>query len=236
MSARFAELDWQDTPMGELSLRRRREPVLDVDVYEVKLGDEYLMSSLFVVAEVALATAGLAAVEGDQLAVVVGGLGLGYTAQAVLHDQRVASMHVVETQPAVIDWHRRLLLPVSSDLVDDERCHLVEGDFFALTAGSSPYALGVPDRLDAILVDIDHTPTHLLHPSHGGFYSSEGLARLAERLRPGGVFGLWSDDPPAEAFVHLLAEVFPTAGAEIVAFDNPLTGGSSANTVYVATT
>jgi spermidine synthase len=227
MSARFAELDWQDTPMGELSLRRRRDPALDVDVYEVKLGDEYLMSSLFVVAEVALATAGLSAIEGDQLAVVVGGLGLGYTAQAVLRDPRVAALHVVEAQPAVIDWHRRLLLPVSSALVDDDRC---------LTAGSGPYGPGVADLVDAILVDIDHTPTHLLHPSHGGFYSHEGLSRLAERLRPGGVFGLWSDDPPEDAFVGLLAKAFATAGAEIVTFDNMLTGGLSANTVYVATT
>ena len=52
MSARFEELAWRETPMGEISLRRRREPSLDVDVFEVKLGDEYLMSSLFTVAEI----------------------------------------------------------------------------------------------------------------------------------------------------------------------------------------
>jgi spermidine synthase len=236
MSARFAELDWQDTPMGELSLRRRREPTLDVDVYEVKLGDEWLMSSLFTVAEIALATLGLAAVEGDALRVVVGGLGLGYTAQAVLEDPRVAAVHVVEAQAAVIGWHERLLLPVSASLVDDGRCRLVEGDFFALTAGPAPYAADAPAELDAILVDIDHTPDHLLHPSHGTFYSREGLNRLSQRLRPGGVFGLWSDDPPEETFLQRLGDVFGDARAEVVAFDNPLTGGRSANTVYVATT
>ncbi len=64
MSARFEELDYQPTPMGDLTLRRRREPTLDVDVYEVKLGDEYLMSSLFTVAEEELARLGLAAVHG----------------------------------------------------------------------------------------------------------------------------------------------------------------------------
>ena len=63
MALRFEELAWRATPMGEISLRRRVEPSLGVDVYEVKLGDEYLMSSLFTVAEVALATLGLAAVE-----------------------------------------------------------------------------------------------------------------------------------------------------------------------------
>ena len=86
MSARFEELAWAPTPMGEISLRRRLEPSLRVDVYEVKLGEEYLMSSLFTVAEIELARLGLAQVPGSDLDVVVGGLGLGYTARAVLTD------------------------------------------------------------------------------------------------------------------------------------------------------
>ena len=67
--------------MGEINLRRRIEPSLQVDVYEVKLGDEFLMSSLFTVAEIELARLGLAEAGGDALDVVVGGLGLGYTAR-----------------------------------------------------------------------------------------------------------------------------------------------------------
>src|SRR6187402_3307430 len=55
----FEELDYQETPMGELTLRRRT--FNGADVFEVKLGDEYLMSSLFVVAEEELAHLGLAA-------------------------------------------------------------------------------------------------------------------------------------------------------------------------------
>ena len=58
MSSRFEELDWQHTAMGELSLRRRLERTLKVDVYEVKLGEEFLMSSLFPVAEIELARLG----------------------------------------------------------------------------------------------------------------------------------------------------------------------------------
>ena len=73
--SRFEELDFQETPNGELNLRRRREPTLDVDVYEVKLGEEYLMSSLFTVAEIALADLGLAAASGDKLRVVNGDWG-----------------------------------------------------------------------------------------------------------------------------------------------------------------
>ncbi|GAA3191968.1 spermidine synthase [Dactylosporangium siamense] len=235
MTRRFEELDWQQTPIGEVSLRRRRDPSLEVEVYEVKLGDEYLMSSLFTVAEVALATLGLAALPGGPLQVVVGGLGLGYTAHAALEDLRVESLLVVDYLDAVIGWHRRGLLPLSAALTDDPRCRLVHGDFFALTAGDDGYDPAAPGRrFDAVLLDIDHSPSHLLHPGNGGFYTVAGLQRLAGHLRPGGVFGLWSNDPPDDAFTATLAEVFAGARAEVVAFDNPLQRRQSTNTVYVA--
>ena len=84
MVPRFEELDWSATPIGEVSLRRRRDVVTGEDVFEVKLGDEFLMSSLFTVAEVELARLALARLPGSRLDVVVGWLGLGFTAQAVL--------------------------------------------------------------------------------------------------------------------------------------------------------
>ena len=143
MGRRFEELDWQVTPLGEISLRRRIDPVVNVDVYEVRLGEEYLMSSLFTVAEVELARRGLAAATGSELDVVVGGLGLGYTARAVLADDRVRSVHVLEALPAVIAWQQNRLLPGAAELVDDSRCRLVEGDFFAGVAGSG-FGAGSP--------------------------------------------------------------------------------------------
>lgn len=234
MSLRFQELDWQSTPMGEISLRRRLDPVVGVDVYEVKLGDEYLMSSLFTVAEVALATLGLAAVDGEQLDVVVGGLGLGYTARAVLEDPRVRSLAVVEALGEVVGWHERGLLPYAELMTEDDRCSFVRGDFFALAAAGGRFGPDVPEVLHAILVDIDHTPSHVLHPSHAAFYSAAGLTSLRERLHPGGVFALWSDDPPDEEFLSLLRTVFASAEGHLVAFANPLTGGESTNSVYVA--
>ncbi|HEY1178087.1 MAG TPA: spermidine synthase, partial [Phytomonospora sp.] len=96
MGARFEELDWKPTPMGEISLRRRREPVTGADILEVKLGEEFLMSSLFTVAEVEVARLALAGVGGAGLDVAVGGLGLGYTAKTVLDDERVGSMIVID--------------------------------------------------------------------------------------------------------------------------------------------
>jgi spermidine synthase len=234
MSVRFEELDWQPTPIGEVSLRRRRDPGSGADVYEVKLGDEYLMSSLFTAAEVELARLGLGEVTGDGLDVVVGGLGLGFTAGAVLDDDRVRSLVVVEALEAVIGWHRRGLLPFAARLNTDPRCRFVRADFFAATAGAG-YDDAAPGRtFDAVLLDVDHAPDHLLHPDHGAFYTAAGLRGLARHLRPGGVFGLWSNDPPAGAFTATLASVFVDVRAVVVAFDNPLQGRPATNTVYLA--
>lgn len=227
--ARFEELDWQETPMGELTLRRRLEPTLGVDVFEVKLGDEFLMSSLFTVAEEALADLGLAAVNGDNLTVVVGGLGLGYTAVAALADARVGSLTVIDALPAVIDWHERGLLPVSAELTGDIRTTLVLDDFFAVMR-CAPTTL-----YDAILLDVDHSPRHQLNPSHSDLYTMAGLERVREHLTEGGVFALWSDDPPDDEFMTRLGAVFGDPVAHTVDFDNALTGGISSNTVYVAT-
>jgi spermidine synthase len=252
MSRRFEELAFSETPMGELTLRRRRDPQLGVDVFEVKLGEEFLMSSLFTVAEVELARLGLAAVEGTDLEVVVGGLGLGYTARAALDDPRVASVTVVEALPEVIDWHRRDLLPATAGLAADPRLRLVHADFFAAVASGEGFDTGYdvePDAesdiaddveppgrvVDGVLLDIDHSPRHVLHPSHAPFYTSAGLTALRRLLRRGGVFALWSDDPPDPDVETVLAEVFDRAESHVVDFPNPLTGGTSANTVYVAT-
>ncbi|MGY0237043.1 spermidine synthase [Longispora urticae] len=235
MSARFEEIDWRETPVGAISLRRRLDPTLKVDVYEVKLGDEYLMSSLFTVAEVELARLGLAELAGTDLDVVVGGLGLGYTARAALEDPRVGSLTVVEALAEVIGWHERELLPLAAELTGDPRTALVHGDFFAMTAGSG-YDPRTPGRTyHAILLDVDHTPRHVLHPSHAPFYTPDGLRHLARYLRPGGVFALWSNDPPDAEFTAVLGEVFATAEAHVVGFHNFLQDRESTNTVYVAT-
>ncbi|WP_300008299.1 spermidine synthase [Pseudonocardia sp.] len=235
MSARFAELDWSDSPLGAISLRRRREPSLGIDVYEAKLGDEFLMSSLFTVAEVELARLGLAATSGGDLDVVVGGLGLGYTAQATLQDPAVRSVVVVEALGEVVGWHERALLPDTAGLAADPRVRLQCGDFFAMSDSGPGFDPDRPGRrFDVVLLDIDHTPQHVLHPSHAAFYSARGLRRLTHHLHPGGVFALWSDAPPDPGFEELLAEVFGRCESHVVTFANPLTRGTSANTVYVA--
>lgn len=240
MNARFEEIDWRPTAMGEISLRRRRDPVSGEDVYEVKLGDEFLMSSLFTEGETELSRLGLAGLPpaGPPPAgadVVVGGLGLGYTARAALDDPRVRSVVVVEALGEVIEWRRRGLVPLGARLAADPRCRLVRGDFFALAGGSAGLDPEAPGRrCHAVLLDVDHSPRHVLHPRHAALYEPAGLRALAGHLHPGGVFALWSNDPPDEAFRTVLAEVFEEARAHVVGFDNPLQGRTAANTVYVA--
>jgi spermidine synthase len=234
MSVYFEELDFRPTAMGVLSLRRRRQLSSGIDVYEIKLGDEFLMSSLFTVAEIALARLGLAALQRTDLDVVVGGLGLGYTAQAVLEDSRVRSLVVVDALAEVIEWHERGLLPLGEQLTADARCRFVNGDFFAMSASTAGLDPHTPNRrFDAVLVDIDHSPTSLLHPRHAALYMPEGLRRLAEHLHPGGVFALWSNDPPDENFKAVLASAFAISDAHVVTFDNPIQNRDASNTIYI---
>ena len=243
MSRDFAELDFRSTPLGDLSLRRRRVGSLDdLEVFEVKLGNDFLMSSLFHEVEVALADLGLAALSpspGQQAGavydVVVGGLGLGYTALAALKHESVRELIVVDALEAVIDWHQQGLVPLGPQLTGDPRCRLVHGDFFALAAsaeGFDPEAAG--RRFHAVLLDIDHSPRNLLHPRNGAFYSPGGLRALAGHLQANGVFALWSDDPPDDDFLAALRAVFTSAEAHVVKFANPLLECESASTVYVA--
>jgi len=232
----FQELDYRPTPMGLLTLRRRKEITLGIDIYEIKLDEDFLMSSLFTVAEVALANLGLAELSEPEVDVVVGGLGLGYTARTVLEHPKVRELLIIDTMREVIEWHQQGLLPLGEQLTSDPRCRFVHGDFFAMSAsrsrGFDPENRG--RRYHAILLDVDHSPRNVLHLSHAPFYESDGLRQLTSHLLPGGVFALWSNDPPDEQFHAALSEVFAYYETHVVTFSNPIQHRDEANTVYVA--
>jgi hypothetical protein len=160
--------------------------------------------------DVLVAAGGALAGRAGPLDVVVGGLGLGYTAQAALRHETVRSVVVVEALEAVIGWHERGLVPLGPELCADPRCRFVAADFFALAAdpaaGFDPAAPGA--KFHAVLLDIDHSPRNLLDARNGAFYQTSGLQSLAAQIHPGGVFGLWSDDPPEERFLDALRDVF----------------------------
>jgi len=237
MAFLFEELDHRQTPLGDISLRRRSELLLNgLILYEVKLNEEFLMSSLFTEAEIQLARLGLAVLDFPELDVVVGGLGLGYTAAAALQNPRLRSLAVIEVMEPVIDWHRRGIVPLGHELTSDPRCTLVHADFFAMaTADNCGFITAEPGKaVHAVLLDIDHSPSHWLNEGNSTFYTEQSLGKLAEKLHPGGLFGLWSNDPPDSKFNSLLDRVFDYCETHIIPFANPYTGGNSFNTLYLA--
>ena len=227
------ELGFQKTPLGDLTLRRRSEPLLqDREVFEVKLGDEYLMSSLFTEAEQQLAILGLASLEGE-LDVVIGGLGLGYTAAEALKNKNVNRLLVIDLFQAVNDWHKEGLVPLGDVFAEDTRCELRQGDFFEL-ARTGFDATDPERKFDAVLLDIDHSPEHFLGPASKSFYTADGLAPVRTQLKPGGTFALWSNDPVDDDFTKHLKKIFGSAAAHNIEFPNPYTNSTSVNSVYVA--
>lgn len=227
MPRAFEELDYCQSELGELILRRRR-PVSQPDqwVYEVKLAGRFLMSSLNTASERELATRALARLQGGGWRVLVGGLGLGYTAAAALADPRVAVVDVVERLPEVIAWHRRGLVPLGAALCAEPRCRFVLGDCLQqLLDGQEP-------AYDAVLIDIDDSPIHLLDEGHAAFYSVAGLAAVKRSLRPGGVFALWTSLPAEPEVTARLRAAFGAAEVEEVRFDNALLDEPEVNALY----
>ena len=235
LSKLFEELDYRQTDLGELILRRRRMlGMKGVEIYEVMLAGDFLMSSLFHDSEVALADMALSELDADGWEVVVGGLGLGYTAAAALKFKEVKRLVVVEALGPVIEWHKADMVPNGRILRDDNRLVFLQGDFFELarTTGFDPDIPGY--RFDAILLDIDHTPEDLLSASHGDFYTPAGMQRIKSLIKPGGILAIWSNDPPKKEFLALLSAVFDQAEGHGVSFDNPLLQSTSENGIYIA--
>ena len=110
----FDVLDAVDTAIGNIYLSRRElatEPFSTV--YDVHIDGQLLMSSISPLSEQRLSSSALALHKGSNLRVLVGGLGLGYTAQAALASPRVANVRVVDKMDFVINWMRKGLLPMS---------------------------------------------------------------------------------------------------------------------------
>ena len=62
------------------------------------------------------------------------------------------------------------------------------------------------------------------------------MARLAKSLTSDGIFAIWSNDPPDQAFVARLATQFPSARAEEVLFHNSLLEEDCVQTIYLGIT
>jgi len=185
---------------GEVVLRRRAGS----GVTELVVDGVFAMDDVDTSTERALATETLRRCPGDGLRVLVGGLGLGWTAATALADPRVAAVDVAELQPALVDWAGAGLLPGRPEL--PERLRLQVADVAEVLAGA-------PGRWDAVLLDVDNGPAFLVHQSNAGLYSAAGLATAVSALRPGGVLAIWSSDPAPE-LAHRLDALPGTADVE----------------------
>jgi spermidine synthase len=221
-------LAYEDSPLGPLCLRRRE--LLSAPgtvVTEVTLNHAFLMSSYNTASERALARIGLEMHPGAALRVLIGGLGLGYTAHAALESERVASVHVDEFLPQVIDWMAQDLVPLSSELNADERLRVAPGDVYARLAAEPR------ETFDLILIDVDHAPHDQLSGTNDEFYTRSGLERARRHLAPGGVLGVWSY-AESSPFAEALHDVFDDVRVEPVSFFNDLIGEENTDWLFFA--
>ena len=202
--------------MGPLCLRRREllsRP--GTFVTEVTLNHEFLMSSLYTDSERALARMAVEMHGGDRLQVLVGGLGLGYTAWQAGVAEPVQSVDVVEFLPEVIDWHARGLLPLSPQLNDLSGLRIQQGDIYARLAAPAK------SRHDLILIDVDHSPEERLDHDSVTFYTRAGLEAAARHLAPEGVLAVWSYAEHSP-FARALGEAFAEVRIVPISHDNQL--------------
>jgi spermidine synthase len=221
-------LAYEDTPLGPLCLRRRRLlSAPDTVVTEVTLDHAFLMSSHNTASERALATLALEMHAGTELRVLVGGLGLGYTAHAALASRRVARVEVVELFPEVIGWLERGLVPLSAELQAEPRLVVSQGDVYARLAATQN------EQFDLILIDVDHAPDDPLSTASAPFYTREGLDLARRHLAPAGILGVWSY-AESSPFARALREAFAEVRVEPVKFFNELVDEETTDWLFFA--
>lgn len=207
---------------GEVVLRARAD-----GHHELIVDGVFAMDTVQTSTERALAVAALGRVDGDALRVVVGGLGLGCTIRALLDDERVAAVDVVELEPALVEWLHDGAVPGADDLLRDPRVRVHVGDVLdrlpALPAGSA----------DCVLLDVDNGPSFLVHGSNASVYEATFLRCCLRVLRPGGVLAVWASDPSPALRDRLAAEA---AACEELPLPVEREGHQFTYALYLATT
>lgn len=187
------EIARAETERGELVLRERRPGPDDLiddaagapTALELRANGVFVMDTIEVSTERALAQAALGAVD-DPRAVVVGGLGLGFTMHEVLADSRVETCAVVEVEQALVDWMRDGTIAHGPALLADQRVKVVVADLAVAVAEAREASY------DLVLVDVDNGPGHLVHDANAALYERPFLEAVRCVLRPGGALAVWS--------------------------------------------
>jgi spermidine synthase len=203
VAVEHVEIARASSARGDVVLRMRREDDLTPPVYELRVNGVFVMDTLETGSEEAMARVALAEVTAPR-SVLIGGLGLGFTAQAVLADRRVEQVVVVEIEEALVRWMRDGTVPHGAARLADERLTLVTGDIRQAVAEAAPATY------DLVLLDVDNGPGHLVHEHNAAVYDADFLRDLAEVLRPAGALVVWSASQ-APQLANDLASIFSTA-------------------------
>ena len=219
----YVEIARAESVRGELVLRERRDEGA-TSVLELRVNGVFVMDSAETTSEVALAAAALELVA-DPRDVLVGGLGLGFTLQAVLTDPRVERCSVVEIEQSLVDWMRDGTVPHGQTLLADVRANVVVADV------SLALAEAREATYDLVLLDVDNGPGYLVHDGNAAVYDAPFLALTRRIIRPAGALVIWSSAESAE-FEATLREVF--GNCEPQSYDVDLQGRAETYWLYVA--
>lgn len=166
---------------GQLKLLQRGSE------FSIRLGQNELMSSRVSGSEQALASMACAMIEGRKPpAMLIGGLGMGFTLRAALAGLATeAEVVVAELVPAVVAWARGPMAHIFGNSLTDPRVSIHEGDVGQLIrSGQSLF--------DAIVLDVDNGPEGLTRKANDRLYDASGLKAARAALRAGGILALWS--------------------------------------------
>lgn len=192
------------TPRGEIALRERTDGDGTV-VHELIVAGVFAMDTVDTSTEAELAIRALAGVEAPGR-VLVGGLGLGFTAWQVLKDSRVRQVDVVEVEEDLVQWARLGLTPTLAVLARHPRVTLHSQDIAAVLGGD---AAEVSGPWDLVLVDVDNGPSFLVHEDNDRLYSASVLGAALRQVAPGGTLAIWAAQREP-ALLTTLSDLAPT--------------------------
>jgi len=154
--------------------------------FSIQFGSDELMGSQDHVSEMALATLTSERLTRKDGHVLVGGLGMGFTLDAVLAAWTAeAFVTVAELVPQIVVWAKGPLAHLFKKNLADPRVSLRLRDVYDVITETS-------EHFDAILLDVDNGPDGFITPGNDRLYSHAGLAAAYAALRPGGLLSVWS--------------------------------------------
>ena len=191
-------LDRRVTQQGEIQLQRR-----GTGIYEIIYNGVFLMASYNDHSERLLAKATIERLppRTGGYRILVGGLGMGFTLQAVLACPQVACAVVIEIEEVITDWSRRYFSKLNGEVLEDPRVVLVHSDLFDFLSHTR-------ERFDAVLVDVDNGPNWLVLEKNKRLYERGMLRKIKRTLTPQGLLATWSAQPDAE-YSKKLNRIFP---------------------------